>query len=66
MSLEEMGTTNQVQILEEAVCISCSANALEKVMHPTILSQSMDEETRKLVFLTLVIVASLWEGKLWI
>ena len=32
---------NQVQILDEAVCISYSTNLLGKGMHPTILLRAM-------------------------
>ena len=36
-----MDATIQVQILDEAVCISYSANTLEKGMIPTILPPAM-------------------------
>ena len=36
-----MGTENQIQILDEAVCISRSIDTLGKGMHTTILSQVM-------------------------
>ena len=37
----EMGTVTQVQILDDAVCISQSTDTLGKGMNPTILPPAM-------------------------
>ena len=42
--LLEMDTLTQVQILNEAVCISRSANTLEKGISLTILSPAMGKQ----------------------
>ena len=44
----------EVQILDEAVCISHSTNTLGKGVHPTILSPDMGKWSGRLDFLTLV------------
>ena len=41
LSSKEMDIVNWVQILYKAICISHSANYLEKGMNPTILSSAM-------------------------
>ena len=43
LMLWEMDTANQVQILEESVCISYRANTLEKGLNPNILPPAMDK-----------------------
>ena len=45
-----MESVAQVQILDEAVCVSLHANALERDINPSFLSQAMG----KLGFLALV------------
>ncbi len=59
-----MDTVTQVQILDEAVCISHSANILGKTMYPTIPSPAMGKIVRQAGVFSLSMVTSLGEGRL--
>ena len=43
----EQDKRTTVQIMDEAVCISLSTNALTKLLNPTILPPAMDKEVRQ-------------------
>ena len=47
-------TVTRVQIMDEAVCTSHRANALEKIMYLTILPPAMGKQQGKLDYTTLV------------
>ena len=49
-----MNTMTRVQIFDETVCISRSANTLREGMHPTILSKAIGKYLGRLGFINLV------------
>ena len=60
-----MDTVIQVQILDKVICISYSANTLEKSMHPTIYSPfSYEQIMGQPVIFNLGMTTGLGEGKL--
>ena len=61
-----MDLATRVQILDEAVCISHSANILEKGMNPTILPPSMGNIVGQTGLFSLGMATGLGEGKHWI
>ena len=58
-----MNLTTRVQTLDEAVCISHSANALRKGKNPPILSQALYKIVRQTRPFDVVMVTNLEEGK---
>ena len=61
-----MDMDTQVQIQNEAIFISHSANTLAKVMNPTILPLTKGKLVRQTGFISLFIGTGLGEGKLLI
>ena len=61
-----MNTATRVQILDDAVCISHSANTLGKGMNPTILPQAVGNIVDQTWFFNLGMTTRLEKGKLWI
>ena len=61
-----MDTETQVQILDEAVYISHSANILRKGMNPTILPSIWGKIVGQTGLFSFGMPTSLGEGKFWI
>ena len=59
-----MGLTNQVQILDKAVCISHHSNTFGKSLNLTILLPAIGKIIEQAGFLSLDMSTSLGEGKL--
>ena len=62
---KKMDTVIQVQILNEAVCVSHFSNTLGKSMNPTIFSPAMCKIVGQTGFFILGMDTSLRERKLW-
>ena len=57
-----MDTANRAQILDRAVCISLSANTLEKGMNPTILPPDIGKIIGQNGLFSILMASSLGEG----
>ena len=59
-----MESVNQVQILDEAICVSLHANAVGKGINPSGLLLAIDKTVGKTDFFSLDKATSLGEGQL--